>query len=70
MTATATSRDRRRWWSVYTADGTRLEDVWLTAAAIRATLPGAVLDTVLGRVTIASGGVREGAKVDAEVDAD
>lgn len=64
----------RRWWSVYLADGTRLDDVQATAASIRATLPGAIVDGQTGRVTICalpiSPAGNQGAKVSPEVDTD
>ena len=45
-------RDRRRAWSVYATDGSWLRDVYSTTAAIRATLPNAILDEATGTIRI------------------
>jgi hypothetical protein len=44
--------ERRRWWTLYTADGQRLGEVDFPEAVIRATLPGAVIDRSVGSVTL------------------
>lgn len=43
-------RNRRRAWSVYATDGTRIAELLSTTAAIRATLPNALIDEEQGIV--------------------
>lgn len=45
-------QDRPRWWTVYDRDGGRLEDVRVSRAGIRETLPDAWVDVAGGRIVV------------------